>query len=110
MPCRLRAGDQGSQVVGGDNGKMAYRLPNVKIEVGVVHTYWATRNSCTDEFMDNYNYPKAWSNCPGDGGSIGGKPQHHLSCGEEDTEYNFPEEVRHHHLLASFFFTFCHTF
>lgn len=40
LPCRNGAGDQGDQVLGGSNGKMAYRIPNVNIKVGVVHMYW----------------------------------------------------------------------
>lgn len=90
LPCRYRAGDQGDQIVGGSNGKMAYRLPNVEIEMGVVQNYWLAQNNCNDPdgFMDNYNYPKAWAGCPGDGGSVGGKPLHE-SC---NTPGKFPEE------------------
>lgn len=90
LPCRKSSGDQGDQIFGGSNGKMAYRIPDVKIDVGVVHAYWSTRNSCTDEFMDKYKYPEAWAGCPGDGGSIGGKPQTTEKCG--DASGRFPEE------------------
>lgn len=69
---------------------MAYRLPNRVINVGVIHSYWATANSCpTDRFMMDYNYPNAWGNCRGDGGSVGGKPQHRQTCSERG---RFPEE------------------
>lgn len=33
LPCK-------NGVYGGDNGKMAYRIPNKQINVGVIHTYW----------------------------------------------------------------------
>jgi predicted carbohydrate-binding protein with CBM5 and CBM33 domain len=83
LPCRVRAGDQGDQIFGGSNGKMGYRIPDVDIAVGVVHTYWFTTNTCVDQdgFMDNYAYPSAWAGCPGDGGSTGGKPSH-PACGD----------------------------
>lgn len=61
-PCRTSGDDQ---IVGGKDGSMAYRIPDVEINVGVVHMYWGTRNSCTDDFMDKYNYPKSWSGCAG---------------------------------------------
>jgi Lytic polysaccharide mono-oxygenase, cellulose-degrading len=41
VPCRNRAGDQGDQVIGGASGKMAYRLPNVEIKMGVIQSYWS---------------------------------------------------------------------
>lgn len=36
MPC-------GNKAFGGENGKMAYRIPNKKINVGVLQTYWMVR-------------------------------------------------------------------
>lgn len=33
----------GGRTYGGENGKMAYRLPNKKINVGVIHAYWMVR-------------------------------------------------------------------
>lgn len=89
LPCRNAGGDQGDQILGGSNGKMAYKIPDVEIEMGVVQMYWLTQNSCNDPdgFMENYNYPKAWAGCPGDGGSVGGKPSHE-KCGAG----GFPEE------------------
>lgn len=87
VPCRTSESDQ---IVGGSNGKMAYKIPNVQIQNGVIQSYWLTQNSCNspDGFMDNYNYPAAWGNCPGDGGSVGGKPNH-VPCGDGG---RFPEE------------------
>lgn len=35
----------GNRIFGGKNGKMAYRLPDKKINVGVVHAYWLVRSS-----------------------------------------------------------------
>jgi hypothetical protein len=70
---------------------MAYRIPDGNIKVGVVHAYWATSNKCTPgPFLQKYKYPQAWAGCPGDGGSIGGKPQHAQTCqesGETPEEY-----------------------
>jgi hypothetical protein len=64
---------------------MKYSIPNVHIEVGVIQMYWFTANSCLDpdDFMTNYNYPKVWAGCPGDGGVIGGKPLHNQYCTEK---------------------------
>lgn len=89
LPCRNAGGEQGDQLLGGEDGKMAYNIPNVEIEMGVIQMYWLTQNSCNDPdgFMDNYKYPKAWAGCPGDGGSVGGKPNHE-KCGSG----GFPEE------------------
>lgn len=91
LPCRFGPGDQGDQILGGSSGKMAYRIPNVNIEVGVIQMYWLVTNSCKDPdgFMDNYDYPSSWSGCDGDGGTIGGKPRHHQTCEEPG---KFPEE------------------
>lgn len=44
LPCRNGAGDQGDQILGGVNGKMAYRIPNVNIKVGVIQMYWLVRS------------------------------------------------------------------
>lgn len=90
LPCGSAGGDTGDQMMGGKNGKMAYRIPNVEIKMGVIQMYWLTTNSCTTEFMNNYNYPNAWAGCWGDGGSIGGKPMHTATC---DMPGQFPEEV-----------------
>lgn len=90
LPCRIKAGDQGDQILGGEDGKMAYQIPEVNIKVGVIHSYWATINACTPgPFMNDYNYPDAWSGCAGDGGAIGGKPQHHDLCTDNG---GIPEE------------------
>jgi Lytic polysaccharide mono-oxygenase, cellulose-degrading len=95
VPCRWGPGDQGDQVIGGDKGavngvgKMAYRLPNVAIEDGVVQVYWITANTCCPKMMRTYNYPSAWSGCSGDGGSVGSNPSHHPDC---DSPGKFPEE------------------
>jgi hypothetical protein len=45
LPCGSAGGDTGDQVLGGENGKMQYRIPNVQIEKGVVQMYWLTQNS-----------------------------------------------------------------
>lgn len=73
LPCRSGKSDQ---IVGGSNGKMAYKIPNVQIADGVIQSYWLTQNTCNspDGFMDDYNYPKVWAGCPGDGGSVGARP------------------------------------
>jgi hypothetical protein len=91
LPCGSAGGDTGDQLMGGANGKMSYRIPDVEIEMGVIHMYWLTQNDCLtpDKFMQNYNYPRAWGDCAGDGGSVGGKPRHHELC---DQPGMFPEE------------------
>lgn len=76
---------------------MAHRLPNVTISAGVVHMYWRTGNSCTDMFMENYDYHSVWGNCPGDGGNIGGKPQSYLNTSQDRNDCGgdrVPEEFR----------------
>jgi hypothetical protein len=75
VPCRSpKASDQ---VLGGPNGKMAYKIPNKEIKHGVVQAYWLTQNTCNapDGFMDNYKYPSAWAGCPCDGGATGAHPK-----------------------------------
>lgn len=89
LPCGTASGDTGDQLLGG-SGKMAFRIPNVIIEQGVLQMYWLTTNDCTTSFMENYDFPRSWGNCKGDGGSLGGKPQHHIHCGDHG---KFPEEV-----------------
>jgi hypothetical protein len=73
VPCRNSKG--GDQVIGGPNGKMAYRIPDVEMEHAVIQSYWMTANNCNppDGFTETYKFPAAWAGCPGDGGSVGGK-------------------------------------
>lgn len=75
LPCKTGKGDQ---VMGGDNGKMAYKIPDVEMLDAVVIAYWATANTCNppDGFMDDYAYPQVWldSKCPSDGGAVGARP------------------------------------
>lgn len=91
VPCGYAYGDTGDQVIGGSNGKMAYRIPNVYYEDAVIQMYWWTANACMEPsgFMENYKYPKAWGTCSGDGGVVGGKPIHHKKCDEPG---EWPEE------------------
>jgi hypothetical protein len=73
-PCRdTKPGDQ---ILGGPNGKMAYKIPDVTMEHGVIQVYWLTQNTCNapDGFMDKYKYPAAWAGCPCDGGATGAHP------------------------------------
>jgi Lytic polysaccharide mono-oxygenase, cellulose-degrading len=89
VPCRDPGAED--QVLGGPNGKMAYKIPNKEIKQGVIQAYWLTQNTCSspDGFMASYKYPTAWAGCPGDGGSIGAKPSQ-SSCtktGETPEEF-----------------------
>lgn len=68
----------------GGNGKMAFHLPSVEIQNGVLHAYWLTANSCTnpDGFMQKYDFPGIWNGCA--------SPVQNLpTCGPT----NKPEEV-----------------
>jgi hypothetical protein len=75
VPCPDATG--GDQVVGGPSGKMAYKIPDKEIKIGVIQAYWLTQNTCNapDGFMDNYKYPSAWAGCPCDGGATGAHPK-----------------------------------
>lgn len=87
VPCR--AEDTGTdQVFGGDNGKMAYRIPDVEMVDAVLITFWMAANSCLDgEFLKTYNYPEAWAGCATPGsklGRCGGRriPEEPFSCSD----------------------------
>jgi hypothetical protein len=40
LPCRLAAGDQGDQIFGGPSGEIAYKIPDIVIEDGIIQMYW----------------------------------------------------------------------
>jgi hypothetical protein len=96
VPC----GEPGAadQVLGGPNGKMAYKIPDKEIKHGVIQAYWLTQNTCSspDGFMEQYEYPSAWAGCSGDGGSVGGRPSQPscLKSGQTPEEFFNCADVR----------------
>ncbi|OSX80170.1 hypothetical protein BU14_0058s0081 [Porphyra umbilicalis] len=84
MPCRGNPPPTvgNTQVLGGPDGKMRYRLPAaLTCTRCVIQWYWVTANSCNPPGMAEYNFPAAWAGCPGDGGSVGGIARGAAPCG-----------------------------
>jgi Lytic polysaccharide mono-oxygenase, cellulose-degrading len=40
LPCRVSDSLDQNQILGGSNGKMSYKIPNVAIKQGVIMSYW----------------------------------------------------------------------
>lgn len=95
-PCRVSDARDQDMIIGGSNGKMSYKIPNVRMEKAVIMAYWLTSNNCSPEGLENYYQNGGWhnvknSNCYGDGGTIGGYRRDHTGTCESQNG-KFPEE------------------
>ncbi len=97
LPCRVSSSRDQDQIIGGSNGKMSYKIPNVAMEKAVIQIYWLTANSCNPDGLKEYFTSGKWtavenSRCQGDGGTVGGyRADHTGTCTTQDGK--FPEEV-----------------
>lgn len=87
LPCRKKGFEH---FMGGPY--MRYKLPKgFSSKHAVIQFYWVTANSCNPPGHLDYfkRYPmKAWGNCIGDGGALGGRNTMLAECGPG----GFPEE------------------
>lgn len=95
-PCRVSDSRDQDHIIGGSNGKMSYKIPNVSMDKAVIMAYWLTSNNCSPVGLENYYKNGGWhnvknSNCMGDGGTVGGYRRDHTgTC--ESQQGKFPEE------------------
>lgn len=94
LPCRESDNQFQNQIVGGSDGSMAYKIPNVPMEKAVIAAYWLTSNSCNPRGHKEYFQSGVWpavDGCPGDGNTVGGFNSDHT--GDCDTQPGkWPEE------------------
>lgn len=95
-PCRVSDARDQDMIIGGSNGKMSYKIPNVRMDKAVIMVYWLTSNNCSPEGLENYYKNGGWhnvknSNCYGDGGTVGGYRRDHTGTCESQNG-KFPEE------------------
>lgn len=103
LPCRESDKQFQNQIVGGSDGSMSYKVPNIAMTKAVVHVYWMTSNSCNPRGHTEYFQSGVWpavEGCPGDGSTSGGYNDDH--AGDCDTQPGkWPEEFMNCGMLFS---------